>query len=55
MLNKAGQVKKICCNMVAWLLIWFIALLIVPVCLIMLVIYSVRSFSDKILHHMENA
>lgn len=55
MTNKIWQLKKICCNIIAWLMIWIIAVLAVPVGLIMLIICTVRSVSDKLIrkiHHI---
>lgn len=53
--KRLWQFKKIVCNVVAWLLIWLIAVLAIPVGLIMLVIYGVRTFSDRIIRKMDGS
>ncbi|MBS5523286.1 MAG: hypothetical protein KHX56_13560 [Clostridiales bacterium] len=52
MTNRVWQLKKIFCNIVAWLLIWLIAVLAIPVGIIMLIIYCVRTVSDRVIRKM---
>ena len=52
MAKRMWQLRKICCNVIAWMLIWLIGILAIPAGIIMLVIYCVRSFSDKVIRFL---
>lgn len=53
MAKRMWQLRKICCNVIAWMLIWLIGILAIPAGIIMLVIYCVRSFSDKVIRRTQ--
>lgn len=53
MSNWIGQLKKMVCNIIAWLLIWIVAVLAIPVGIILLVIYGIRKCSDIIIRRID--
>lgn len=55
MAGKAWQVKKICCNIIAWILIWLIAVLAVPAGLLMLLIFQLKGLADKVIRKIDRS
>ncbi len=53
MANRMWQLRKICCNVIAWMLIWIMGILAIPAAVIMLLMYGVRSFSDKVIRRTQ--
>ncbi|HIQ98433.1 MAG TPA: hypothetical protein IAB23_01965 [Candidatus Scybalocola faecavium] len=53
--GKAWQVKKICCNIIAWFLIWLIAVLAVPAGLLMLLIFQVKGLADRVIRRIDGS
>ncbi len=49
------QFKKICCNIVAWLLIWLVAVLAIPLGILLLLIYGIRAVSDRMIRRLDGS
>ena len=47
------QFRAVGYNMIAWALIWIIAVLAVPAGLIILLIYGIRGMADKIIRRLQ--